>query len=83
MKVAAALRQIIEKIKRERGIDVTFKEERIVGIGYKFYLKAWSDPEHPKFSQFIISDETFATYEMETIEKYIQGRVEELVEEFL
>ncbi|MFA5306010.1 MAG: hypothetical protein WC365_01035 [Candidatus Babeliales bacterium] len=83
MKVGEYMRTLIKSVKEERGIDLDFQEKRVIGIGYKYYLKAWTDPDAPKYLRFIISDESFATYKEGVLEGYIKSKVDELIGEFL
>jgi len=83
MKVGEYLRALIAEVKEERGIDLAYQEKRVVGIGYKYYLKAWSDPEVPRYLTFLISDENLATQDASIVEAFIKSKVNELIGEFL
>ena len=83
MMVGEYIRKLSAELKENHGLDATFEERRVVGMGIKYVIKMWSDPDVPKFISFLISDETFANYEAPQIEAYVKRKFDELKEEFL
>jgi len=85
MKVGEYIRTLIAQLKEERGIDATFMEKRLVGVGYKYTLGVWSDETGANriYTNFVLSDETFVMATDEQIESAIKKKFDELVEEFV
>jgi hypothetical protein len=85
MKVGEYIRTLIAQLKEERGIDATFMEKRLVGVGYKYTIGVWSDETgaNRQYSTFVLSDETFVNAEDAAIESAIKNKFDALVEEFV
>lgn len=83
MKVGEYIRALAAELKENHGLDADFEEKRVVGMGVKYNIRMWSDPDAPKFIGFIISDETFADYKQSQIEEFIKKKFDELKEELL